>query len=158
MAALVVVLVAGARSTPSADAVTRFAPAFTAPDLRTPSASFEFDGKPTKPTVVNFFAAWCEPCKEELPLFSAASRANPGIDFIGVDVRDVRSQAIALLEQHGIGFPAAFDRDRRVADAFQLAGMPTTVFIAPGGRVVSSFKGAISKGELAKQLDRLEAA
>lgn len=158
LAALVTVLVAGARSESSADGPVRYAPAFSVPDLRSPEATLSFDGKPTRPTVVNFFAAWCVPCRAELPLFAEAMQQHPGVEFIGIDVRDIRADALALLSETGASFPAGFDRDRKVAGAFELAGMPTTVFIAPGGRIVSQVKGGLSKAQLAKELDRLETA
>lgn len=158
LAALVAVLVAGARTESLADATARYAPAFSTTDLRDPGATLSFDGKPTRPTVVNFFASWCIPCKEELPYLGEAAKQNPQIDFIGIDVRDERNDALLMLEDAGAGFPAGVDRDRKIADAFELAGMPTTVFIAPGGRIVATVKGGLTKAELAEQLSRLEAA
>jgi cytochrome c biogenesis protein CcmG, thiol:disulfide interchange protein DsbE len=158
LAALVAVLVAGARTESSADAAARYAPPFSTADLRSPGETLSFDGTPTRPTVVNFFASWCIPCREELPYLAEAARRNPAIDFIGIDVRDVRNDALLMLEDAGVGFPAGVDRDRKIADAFELAGMPTTVFIAPGGRIVATVQGGLTQAELAKQLSRLEAA
>lgn len=161
---VVTALVAGAREqSPTSGAVnSSFSASAAAPfrlqDVRDPARVVEFSGTPAKPTVINFFAAWCVPCREELPYFAQEAAARPGIDFVGVDVRDVRSDAVALMDEAGVMFPAGADPRREVARSYGAVGMPMTVFVAPGGRVLASHQGPISQRELRRLLDRLEAA
>jgi cytochrome c biogenesis protein CcmG/thiol:disulfide interchange protein DsbE len=135
----------------SGDAIT----GFELPDLRHPGGTIRF-GNPTRPTVVNFFAAWCGPCRQEMPLIAKASHGTPGVDFLGVNVQDVRSEALAMLAAFGVDFPAAVDSDRSLVRQWHLRGMPTTLFIAPGGRVVAEHKGALAQRDMTRLLAQLE--
>jgi thiol-disulfide isomerase/thioredoxin len=66
----------------------RVAAPFTLPELRADRADVALAAAPGQPTVVNFFAAWCEPCQRELPALRDAAAANPGVAFVGVDHQD----------------------------------------------------------------------
>ncbi|HEV7887511.1 MAG TPA: TlpA disulfide reductase family protein [Acidimicrobiales bacterium] len=160
LALLVAVLVAGARH-PASQAQTTTAslgaaPSFDLTDLRDPAGTVHF-GNPSRPTVVNFFAAWCIPCRDELPLLARTAQANQGVDFVGVDVQDVRTDALDLLAQSNAAFPVGMDPDKKLADRYRLRGMPTTFFVAPGGQVVAQHTGPLSARDLRLLLDRLEA-
>ena len=135
----------------------RPAPTFTLDDVRRPGTEVAFGPRLGKPAVVNFFAAWCEPCREELPhLEEAHRRAGRGVAFIGVDVSDSRRAAGELLDGMGITFPAGYDPEGRVAAAYRLRGMPTTMFIDTNGRIVNEVKGPLSPRELDRWVGRLE--
>lgn len=158
LALLVAALVAGAREPePVSSAAASFgtAPSFERPDLRNPAGVVRF-GSPTRPTVVNFFAAWCIPCRDELPLLANAARSRTGIDFVGVDVQDIRSDALSLLAATRVEFPVAVDRDKSLAREFGLRGMPTTYFIAPGGEIVAEHQGQLTSSDLRRLLAQLE--
>jgi len=159
---LVVLTVAGAATI----AVTRtggdgitggLAPSFSLPDVRAPGTSVALaDGRPT---VVNFFAAWCLPCRQELPILEQAARRTAGaVAFVGVDVNDSRSAAGDLLAAAGVTYPAGYDPDRSVAARYRLQGMPTTVFVDAAGRVAGVSKGRLTAADLERRLDRLVAA
>lgn len=158
LAALVTVLLAGARSAGSQTPTVTMAPAFELADVREPSSTVRFDGAPTRPTLLNFFGAWCEPCREELPYLAAEAKARPGIDVVLVDVQDVRSDAVALLRETGADFPAGSDPKREIARRYRLRGMPATILVAPGGRVVAMHQGPVGRRDLRRMLDMLEAA
>ncbi|MDP9441922.1 MAG: TlpA family protein disulfide reductase [Actinomycetota bacterium] len=139
-----------------ADSSARLAPPFSLPELRPDRPPVTLAGAPGKPTVVNFFAAWCEPCKKELPVLRDASHRYAGtIQFLGVDHQDSRSDAIARLDEYGITYPAGYDPKGDVAASYGLRGLPGTVFIAGDGRVVDLHHGQITAADLEERLRRL---
>jgi cytochrome c biogenesis protein CcmG/thiol:disulfide interchange protein DsbE len=104
------------------------------------------------PVVVNQWASWCEPCRFEFPFFSSAARRHRSeIAFLGIDMRDNKEDGKRFLEELPVPFPSIFDPD---AEYIRSIGggrnSPTTVFIAPGGEVVSVHPGAYAS------LDALE--
>ena len=110
-----------------------------------------------RPTVVNFLAAWCAPCKKELPLLVAAERRLRGrVAFLGVDVKDSRTRATDLLEEFDVVFPTAYDPQGDIAEAFGVRGMPNTFFLRPDGRIADQVFGELSAKRLAQALRRLE--
>jgi cytochrome c biogenesis protein CcmG/thiol:disulfide interchange protein DsbE len=159
LALLVAVLVAGARhgSPSSAGAAVSLAraPSFDLADLRQAGGTVSI-GNPARPTVVNFFAAWCGPCRDEMPRLARAASSRTDVDFVGVDVQDVRSEALDLLAASHADYPVGVDPDKAVARAYHLRGMPTTFLIAPGGRVLAAHTGPLTAGALGQLLKRLE--
>ena len=139
------------------DAATagRVAATFTLPELRSDRGDVVLSAAPDQPTVVNFFAAWCEPCKRELPALQAAAAANPAVSFVGIDHQDSRDDAIELLERYGVTYPAGYDPRGDVAAKYFVRGLPATVFIGTDGRVVDFHQGELSADELRERLDRL---
>ena len=134
---------------------TRVAAPFTLPELRADRSGVELAAAPGKPTVVNFFAAWCEPCKQELPALRDAAAAHPEVSFLGVDHQDSREDAIELLDEFGVTYPAGYDPRGDVAAKYFVRGLPATVFIGSDGRVVDFHQGELSANELRERLDRL---
>jgi thiol-disulfide isomerase/thioredoxin len=113
----------------------------------------DFQGKPV---VLNFFGSWCGPCLREMPDFQAVSERYKGrVAFIGVTVTDTRPNAEEVLKRTGVTYPAAFDPENKVALAYGVTGMPTTVFISPQGKLVERAQGEINEPQLEKILERL---
>ncbi len=138
------------------DSAARLAPPFSLPELRPDRPAVTLAAAPGKPTVVNFFAAWCEPCKKELPVLREASLRYAGtVAFLGVDHQDSRSDAIARLDEYRITYPAGYDPKGDVAARYGLRGLPGTVFIAADGRIVDLHHGQISAADLEQRLRRL---
>lgn len=134
------------------------APAFSLDDVRQRGTAVSL-GAGGRPVVLNFFAAWCVPCRAELPVLEEASRRAAGsVRFVGVDVADSRTAAAELLDATGVTFPAGYDPDRAVADRYRLRGMPTTVFIDARGRVSEVARGKLSAADLDRRLERLAGA
>jgi thiol-disulfide isomerase/thioredoxin len=106
-----------------------------------------------RPELVNIWASWCDPCRRELPLLERAYRAaDQRVRFVGVDVRDSRSRALAFLGGHRVSFPQVFDEDGALARAFRFAGVPDTVVVDPSGRVVYRHAGQLDAASLAAAL------
>jgi cytochrome c biogenesis protein CcmG, thiol:disulfide interchange protein DsbE len=135
----------------------RLAPTFSAEDVRSGKPQVDLASVEGKPAVVNFFAAWCVPCRKELPLLVASERRLRGeVVFLGVDVKDSRTRGVELLEEFAVPYPAAYDPQGEIAAGFRVQAMPTTFFLRPDGRIVDQVFGELDAKRLAQALGRLE--
>jgi thiol-disulfide isomerase/thioredoxin len=101
-----------------------------------------------KPVVLNFWASWCPPCRQEMPDLDAVARATPGVQFIGIAVDDVASNATAYAAQIGVSYPIAVDEDYTVNDAYAVQYLPQTWIIDRNGTVTRSVVRAVTAEEL----------
>jgi thiol-disulfide isomerase/thioredoxin len=87
------------------------------------------------PAVVNVWAAWCGPCREELPVLQQLSLdMGREVAFLGVDLKDNRGSAIRLLRRIPVAYPSYEDPDGKVYNAERLQGVPSTLFYDRRGR------------------------
>ena len=90
-----------------------------------------------KPVLVNFWATWCGPCQDEMPLIQRARDrwAASGLTVLAVNYRETDARAItSFLKKVGARFPAVYDPDGRIAAAYGVpAGPPRTLFCTPFG-------------------------
>jgi len=108
--------------------------------------------------VVNFWATWCTPCRQEMPLLSAADKRLGGkVAILGVDVKDNRAEAVRFLAERGIAYPSAYDPEASLRRSFELVGLPVTVLVGRDGRVVDRVTGAVTRGRLDGLLARGQA-
>jgi len=105
------------------------------------------------PVVLNFFASWCGPCRQETPLLArtaAKLRAEHSpIQFLGVDTNDPTADGLAFVHASGVTYPVGADRSTRVSSSlYALDDLPDTFFIDAQGRVVAHVLGALTPTEL----------
>ena len=107
--------------------------------------------------VLNFWASWCQPCKEEAPVLEQLWRENRerGLVVVGLDAKDFRRDARAFVERFELTFPIAFDGPGDTVAPYGVTGFPETFVIDREGRVVDAFAGAVN-GE--DEQERLRAA
>lgn len=112
--------------------------------VRLPSQTLDcFDGSGAvrltglaKPAVISLWASWCAPCQRELPNVEAFARsAGPALVVIGVDTADDRSRAQSTIHDLSLTYPMISDPDQAVLHAASGVGLPTTLFVAPGGAI-----------------------
>ncbi len=91
-----------------------------------------------QPTVINLWASWCTPCREELPLLARADREyGDRIQVIGIDVADAAPEAaLRLADRSGVTYPQLVDRAGRTRAALRFSGLPLTVLVDARGRMV----------------------
>jgi peroxiredoxin len=85
--------------------------------------------------IMNFFASWCDPCREEMPLINTlASRANAkGYAVLGIAVQDRRASVIEFAKEMKTVFTLALDLDSKVQRAYRVFGPPATFFLDADG-------------------------
>jgi thiol-disulfide isomerase/thioredoxin len=110
-----------------------------------PSIPFELrtlDGKAIslesfrgKPLVMNFFASWCDPCREEMPLINelAAQSGNKGYSVLAIAVEDSRAAVTEYAKESKLTLPIALDLNSKVKRAYRIFGPPATFFIDDQG-------------------------
>nr|WP_246324376.1 TlpA disulfide reductase family protein [Petropleomorpha daqingensis] len=91
---------------------------------------------PGVPTVVNLWASWCGPCRQELPLMQQLSDAAGGqVQVVGVVSKDGVDQATSFAADAGTTFPSAFDGDGELMTKLGLQGLPATYFVDADGAI-----------------------
>ena len=101
------------------------------------------------PVVLNFWATWCQPCRQEMPQFVDAysKYKDTGLVILGVNLQEGKSVIQPFADDFGMTFPLLIDRDGEVADKYRLFGLPTTVFIDSDGVIKSIFSGPLQDTE-----------
>ena len=99
-----------------------------------------------KGVVLNFWASWCVPCRDEAPMLESAWRREKenGIVFIGLDYLDQEPAAKAFLEEFDITYPNGPDLQSQAARRYGLKGVPETYFITPEGTIEQVVIGPIT--------------
>ncbi len=87
--------------------------------------------------MINFWASWCGPCRQEMPLLDELyQRYHPmGFTILGVNVDQDREAALRLLKEIPVNFPILFDEDNKVSERYELMAMPSTVMVDRDGNM-----------------------
>ena len=122
-----------------------------------PAVTFStFDGRRVTLTdlrghavVLNFWAAWCVPCKKEAPLLAASAKTHAGkVAFLGVDVQDFTSDARHFLARYHVNYVSVRDGAGSTYDGYGLTGVPETYFVDREGRIIAHVPGQLSGKQL----------
>ena len=127
-----------------------------APSVGAPAIAFDLkslDGKSVgltsfrgKPLLLNFFASWCDPCREEMPLINelASKAAKDGYSVLGIAVEDSRAAVTEFAKETNLVFPIALDLNSTVKRAYRIFGPPATFFIDGQGVIRDVVLGPIT--------------
>lgn len=125
------------------------APAFELSTLLQPDRTISLSQLDGKDLVLNFWASWCSPCQQEMPALQSAFRQLHGkVRFVGIDTMDTRAAALRFLRHVHVTYTTLFDPNGKVALAYGLFGLPTTVFVSPTGKVLGRYIGQLSPTSL----------
>lgn len=122
------------------------APRFTLASLAGPEVAAPVAGKVT---ILNFWATWCPPCREELPELDRFARDNPAVAFYGIDIQEPAAKVQAFLKDNGYTVPVLLDGSGSVAQAYRINAIPTTLVIDRAGVIKLRKTGPVTAAELA---------
>ncbi|MDN4594938.1 redoxin family protein [Polycladomyces subterraneus] len=112
-----------------------------------------------KPALINFWATWCPPCREEMPVLqSMYKRYGKHVDFFMVNLTTEETnveRVSQFLQQHKLTFPVLKDETGEVAETYSILAIPTTYIVDANGVIVWSKTGAVTKKEVTDVLDSL---
>lgn len=107
--------------------------------------------------VINFWASWCPPCREEAAYLEQTWRKykDQGVVFIGVDYLDTETEALAYIEEFDITYFNGPDLRTSISQAYKIQGVPETFYVAKNGELRSLKIGPLVSPELDQKIEEL---
>lgn len=104
--------------------------------------------------LVNFWASWCEPCREEAPALERFQREHggPGFTVLGIDTQDLTSDGLGFAREYDLSYPQLRDGDGSAADDYGTTGVPENFLIDPQGKVRLLVRGPVSEEYLREEV------
>lgn len=143
----------------AADAAPSIAPGAPAPAFQLPtsgSAPLALSDLKGQVVLINFWASWCGPCRQEMPVLEQLYRKYKpaGFTLLGVNVEPKSGDAIGFLKSTPVSFPILFDTASKVSTLYEVSGMPSTVILDRKGNVRFIHHG-YKPGEESEYLDQI---
>jgi cytochrome c biogenesis protein CcmG, thiol:disulfide interchange protein DsbE len=133
------------------------APAFTLSRLDPADGKISLSDLEGKPAVVNFWASWCIPCKDEAPVLQETYEKyrDQGLVVLGVDAQDFRQDARRFMKRFGVTYPVVYDGKGSTLGRWGVTGFPETFFVDREGNVVGErIQGAVDVDRNRETFDR----
>ena len=107
--------------------------------------------------VINVFASWCDPCRQEAADLEQVWRTyqDKGVQFYGIAYKDAESKAQAFLDEFDVSYPSTVEPGNRTARAYGLTGVPETFVVDQQGELVHHFLGPITQSQLIEEIEPL---
>lgn len=107
--------------------------------------------------IINFWASWCPPCREEAAYLEETWRKyeGKGVVFIGVDWVDTEKEALAYIDEFDITYINGPDIGTRIAQAYNIQGVPETFFVARNGELRGVHIGPLKSPQLDEKIEEL---
>jgi thiol-disulfide isomerase/thioredoxin len=117
---------------------------FTLKDLNGKETKLDALLQGKKAVLVNFWATWCPPCREEIPdlIRLQEKYKDRGFTVIGVDVGESVRKVSKFAEQNGMNYPLVLDKARSVTETYKIVGIPTSLLIASDGTILGEYHSA----------------
>jgi len=143
----------GARITLVPAARRKPLPDLGGPALTPPPATIRLGALRGRPALIDVWASWCVPCREEAPMIARLWRRYGGqVRFLGIDVEDSRGDARAFVRRYGLRYPSIFDRTASMASRLGFFGLPTAYLVDYRGHVAARLVGKQRERTLASGL------
>ncbi len=113
-------------------------PAFSLPALKNASKpTISLDDYKGKVVYVDFWASWCGPCRQSLPILNdiRAKHHKSGFEVIAINIDENKADALKFLEKYDVSYPIALDPKSTMPPKYKLKGMPTAYVIGKKGKV-----------------------
>ncbi len=136
------------------------APAFDLPNLDG-SGTTSLAALRGQVVVLNFWASWCDPCKDEAPILEDfwQTEAQPqGIAMVGIDTQDLSDDARAFAKTYGLTYPLVHDAGGAIGRAYGVGAFPETFVLDAQGRAVAWFPGAVTAKTLREAIAKASGA
>lgn len=110
-----------------------------------------------RPVLINFWASWCGPCRQEMPHLQAAfeAHADEGLVVLGVDQLESPPTVASFVKEFGLTFLIPLDSDGKVSAAYQARGLPTSFFVDADGVIRDVFTGPMTAGLIESKLETI---
>ena len=131
------------------------APQFTIPLFD--GGTFSLAEQRGKVVVVNFWASWCVPCRDEAPVLESTWRKykDRGVVFVGVDYVDTEKEALAFLKEFNITYPNGPDIGTDASHKYRIQGVPETYFVGKDGQLYGNHIGPTDVPTLSAKIEEL---
>ena len=123
-------------TTDSSNGISRTAKNFDLPSF-SDSNNYQLSQFKGKPVIINFWASWCAPCREEMPFLENVwkTQKNNGLVLLGINVLDDKGEAEETLKEFGITYLNLFDSKGELQEKYNLLALPVTYFIDKDGKI-----------------------
>ena len=107
--------------------------------------------------VVNFWASWCVPCRDEAPILQSLWERyrDRGVVLVGIAYADAESKSLAFIDEFGITYPNGPDVGTRISDDYRITGVPETFIVDQDGNIVRTIIAPVWEGQLDAIIDEL---
>lgn len=106
--------------------------------------------------LLNFWASWCDPCVNEMPLLNEAYGRLPGVEIVAVNMGETKERASEFADRHRLKLPILLDSQGEVKKRYKISGLPATFLVDDKGRIVHKFSGELGRSDIINFMERIQ--